>query len=79
MNEKFKKWAFSAAMRAIRTMAQSALAIIGTDMIGLLDVQWLAVASSALMAGVTSVLMSVVLGIPEAKDENGNGIPDDME
>lgn len=79
MNEKFKKWAFSALMRAIRTMAQSALAVIGTDVIGLLDVQWPAVVSSALMAGVTSVLMSIVLGIPEAKDENSNGIPDDME
>lgn len=59
------KWAKSAAVRAIKTMAQSALAMIPvTAMIQ--NVDWTAVAGTAALAGVVSILMSLA-GLPEVK------------
>ena len=78
MNEKLLIWLKAAGIRAIKTMAQTAVSMLGGDMIGILDAQWISVASVAAMAGVLSILTSVA-GLPEAKDENGNGVPDDME
>lgn len=51
-----------------RTVAQGALAAIGTSAVVLSDVNWLVVASTAAMAGVLSLLMSLA-GLPEVKDE----------
>lgn len=78
MNEKFLIWLKAAGIRAIKTMAQTAVSMLGGDMIGILDAQWISVASVAAMAGVLSILTSVA-GLPEVKDDNYNGIPDDME
>jgi hypothetical protein len=59
-----KKWIKAAVIRAVRTVAQSALATIGTAAV-LGDVNWIMVGSAAALAGVLSVLTSVVTGLPE--------------
>lgn len=59
-----KLWFKAAFIRAIRTMAQAALALIGTNGIGITDVDWLAVASASALAGIVSILMSIS-GLPE--------------
>lgn len=62
------KWIRAAAVRAVKTMAQAALSMLGGEMIGLLDVDWVAVAGVAAMAGVASLLTSVA-GLPEVRDD----------
>lgn len=72
MSEKTKKLIVAAAKRAIRTVAQAALgAIGGAATMGAVD--WRLVASTAVLAGITSMLMSVATGLPEAKQE-GDGL-----
>lgn len=61
-----KDWFKAAGMRAVKTMAQSALAVIGTGTIGLVDVDWINLTSIVLMSGVCSLLTSVA-GLPEVK------------
>ena len=66
MNRNWKTWTKAATVRAIKTIAQTAIATIGTSaVIG--DVNWLAVSSAAVLAGVLSVLTSVA-GLPEIKE-----------
>ena len=61
-------WFKAAGLRAVKTMAQSALAVLGSGMIGVLDVDWLNLISIAIMAGVCSILTSIA-GLPEVKEE----------
>lgn len=62
-----KKWLKAAGVRAIKTVAQTAVATIGTAAV-LADVSWTAVGSAALLAGVLSVLTSLA-GLPECGEE----------
>lgn len=61
-----KKWFKAAGIRAIKTMAQSAVAMIGTAVV-LDDVNWLVVLSATALSGVLSMLTSVA-GLPEVKE-----------
>lgn len=63
--ENWKTWMKAAGVRAIKTVAQTAVATIGTSAV-LGDVNWLAVASASVLAGVLSVLTSVA-GLPEVE------------
>lgn len=65
-NENTKKWLKAAAIRALRTVAQSAIATIGTAAV-LGDVNWFMVGSAAALAGILSILTSIVTGLPEAQ------------
>lgn len=61
-----KEWIKAAAIRAIKTVAQTAVATIGTAAV-LSEVNWIMVISAAVLAGVLSVLTSVA-GLPEVKN-----------
>lgn len=58
----------SALIRAIRTVCQTAVAMIGTSVV-LSDVNWVAVVSASVLAGILSLLTSVATGLPEADYE----------
>lgn len=64
--DRLKEWAEAAGIRALRTWAQTALALIPAG-VTLQDVSWEVVVSTALLAAVVSLLMSIA-GIPEAAD-----------
>lgn len=61
-----KKFLKAAGIRAVRTIAQTAIAMIGTSLV-LSDVNWWAVASASVLAGVLSLLTSVATGLPEVE------------
>lgn len=69
----FVKWIRAAGIRAIKTVAQTAVATVGTAAV-LGEVDWVTVASASVLAGVLSLLTSVA-GLPELKEsESGDNV-----
>lgn len=62
-----KLWFKSAAVRAVKTIAQTAIATIGTSAI-IAEVNWAVVLSASILSGILSVLTSVA-GLPEVTEE----------
>lgn len=62
-----KKWWKAAAIRCVKTMAQSAIGVIGASMV-ISEVDWIVVISAAGLAGILSLLTSVA-GLPEVPEE----------
>ena len=63
----FKTWIKAAGIRAIKTVAQTAVAMIGTSVV-ISEVDWVMVVSASVLSGVLSLLTSVA-GLPELKTE----------
>ena len=66
-NRTWKQWLKAAGIRAVKTMAQTAVGVIGVAAV-MQEVSWVMVCSSALLAGVLSVLTSVA-GLPEVEED----------
>ena len=67
MIKNFKSWIKSAGVRALKTFAQTFLAVIGTGAVTLGDVNWVLVLSSAALAAILSLVTSLA-GLPEVKE-----------
>lgn len=67
MKYNFKKWIKAAAVRAIKTVAQTAIATIGTTAV-IREVDWVMVASASALAGILSIFTSVA-GLPEVESK----------
>lgn len=68
LNVSTKKWFKASIVRAVKTMAQTAIATIGTSAV-LGEVNWVMVGSASALAGILSILTSVA-GIPEVGEDN---------
>ena len=66
ISDKAKKWFKAAGVRTVKTMAETAIALIGTNTIGITDVDWLGVLSACALSGVVTVL-TCIKGLPEVK------------
>ena len=66
MSKKTKQWIKAALVRAVKTVAQTAIATIGTSVL-LSEVNWVVVASASILAGILSILTSIA-GLPEVDD-----------
>lgn len=69
MSKNWKNWLKAAGIRAIKTVAQTAVATIGTSVV-MGDVNWVLVGSASLLAGTASILTSIA-GLPEVKNTEG--------
>ncbi len=69
MKNRFMRWIKAAGIRAIKTVAQTAVGMLSGEMMGIMEVDWLAVLSVAATAGIVSLFTSIA-GLPElAKPE----------
>lgn len=66
MREKTRRWFKAAGIRAVKTVAQTAVATIGTSA-AMAEVNWLLVGSASLLAGILSLLTSLA-GLPEVTE-----------
>ena len=67
MKTNFIAWLKAAGIRAVKTFAQTAVALIGTELVGFTDLDWLHIVSVAGVAAVLSLLTSVA-GLPELEE-----------
>lgn len=67
--QNFKSWIKAAAVRAVKTVAQTAVATIGTTAV-MAEVNWVMVASASALAGILSLLTSIA-GLPEVDKQEG--------
>ena len=65
---KLKKWIKYIAIKTIKTMAETALAVIGTNTVGITEVDWLGVLSAVALSGVVTILFNIK-SIPESEGE----------
>ena len=63
-----KKWFKAAGIRSVKTVAETALAVIGTNAVGITDVDWLGLLSACLLSGIIT-LLTCIKGLPEIKQE----------
>lgn len=66
MKKKFLKWLKSVGIKTVKTMAETAIAVIGTNAIGITEVDWLGVLSAVALSGVVTVLFNIK-NIPESE------------
>ena len=57
--DKFKLWLKTVGIRTLKTMAETAIAVIGTNAIGITEVNWLGVLSAVALSGVVTVLVNI--------------------
>lgn len=67
ISDKTKKWLKAAAVRTVKTMAETAIALIGTNTMGITDVDWLGVLSACALSGIVTIL-TCVKGLPEVQE-----------
>ena len=67
MKKDWKKFFIAAGIRALRTLAQTAIATIGTTAL-LEEINWAVVGSASAVAAILSILTSIVTGLPEVED-----------
>lgn len=67
ISDKAKKWIKASGVRTVKTMAETALALIGTNTIGITDVNWVGVLSACALSGVVTIL-TCIKGLPELKE-----------
>lgn len=61
-----KKWIKSVGIKTIKTMAETAIAVIGTNAVGITDVDWIGVLSAMALSGVVTILFNIK-SIPESE------------
>ena len=66
MKKKFLKWLKSVGIKTVKTMAETAIAVIGTNAVGITDVNWLGVLSAVALSGIVTVLFNIK-NIPESE------------
>ena len=62
-----KTWAKATMIRTIKTMAETAIALIGTNAVGVTEIDWLGVGSAALLSGIVTIL-TCIKGLPEVTE-----------
>lgn len=70
MKKDWKRFIIAALIRAVRTLAQTAVATIGTTAL-IEDVNWPVVASASVLAAILSILTSLATGLPEVEAQDG--------